>query len=300
MDLLDQEQAHLAMKKHGKSFHFAKKLLGRDSSQKIERLYYFCRTVDDLVDEASSYEEASQTLTNVKRDINKKKSSIPWVNDYLDLCERNKIEPNLGITLIDGVLSDTGNVHIKTKSQLIQYAYSVAGVVGQMMCPLLEAKSGAEQFAIDLGIAMQLTNIARDVLTDAKLNRIYIPAEWLPDFSPERILAYKDEDKLAVQGAIKKILDTSEQYYNSAFKGLAYLPAMNAIAIKVAGKVYRAIGLKLSKRQYAYWLNRTYTTKFEKIKIALHAILTGVNRTEPEHNRILHEPLQLAVENANR
>lgn len=299
MDLVDQEQAHLAMKKHGKSFHFAKKLLGRNSSKKIERLYYFCRTVDDLVDEASSYEEASQTLNEVKQGIKSKKSSISWVNDYLDLCESNTIEPNLGITLIDGVLSDTNKVHLKTKTQLIQYAYSVAGVVGQMMCPLLQAKPGAEQFAIDLGIAMQLTNIARDVSTDAKLNRIYIPAEWLPDFSPERILAYKDEDKMAVQGALKNILETSEQYYNSAFMGLAYLPATNAIAIKVAAKVYRAIGLKLKKKQYAYWLNRTYTTKFEKIKIALQAIFTGVNRNKAYHDSILHEPLRLAIENAN-
>ena len=298
-DLLDKAKVKMTMKKHGKSFYFAKKLLGKNLSEKVGRLYFFCRTIDDLVDESSSSDDCLEILKQVKDDLNREESSDVWVNDFLDLCQTNKIDPKLGIILIDGVLSDLGNVHIQDRNELIQYAYKVAGVVGQMMCPLLRAKQGAEQFAIDLGIAMQLTNIARDLVTDATLNRIYIPAEWLPNFSPKKILRFKGEDKPPVQAAIKELLDTSELYYQSAFQGLAYLPKKNAYAIKVAGNIYREIGVKIRKNSFDYWLTRVHTTRFEKMKITLISIISGLNRTKLNHNHFLHEPLRMALNDTN-
>jgi phytoene synthase len=153
--------------------------------------------------------------------------------------------------------------------------------VGEMMCPLLQADLRGESFAIDLGIAMQLTNIARDVLDDAYLGRRYLPASWCP-LTPKEIINADNSQRKLVQTAIKQVLALAEVYYQSARSGYAYLPRKNSRAIAVAGEVYRQIGVKLNHYDCAFWLGRCVIPTHKKILVAIITLI----------KLLLHKPTQ--------
>lgn len=287
--------AKKTLQKHGKSFNFASYFLSPEQALAAARLYSFCRTVDDTADnatDAAQKKRAYEELSTVKSHIHANSSNIEWVTDFLELCRDYNINQSLGATLIDGVLSDTGQVQIQDVPQLIQYAYRVAGVVGEMMCPILGAKPGAEPFAIDLGIGMQLTNIARDVLEDAHQDRQYIPGEWIPKSSPQTIRSASSTSRQNIQLAIEKLLQLSEDYYKSGFLGLAYLPRKSSLAIRIAGSVYREIGILIQKKNYAYWEGRVRTSFLRKLRIAFFAAFKRRKSSLAKHNSTLHVHLK--------
>jgi phytoene synthase len=201
--------------------------------------------------------------------------------------------------LLEGLISDQGTVLLLNENQLIQYSYKVAGTVGLMMAPILGISSKkAIPFAVDLGIAMQLTNISRDVLEDAKLGRRYIPGEWCDDLSaPEIVKLGKDgttEDRLKVSAAIKRTLLLAETYYISGFKGLAYLPPRNHLAILIAGIIYRLIGRRLLNSGTKWWLGRQVVNNTGKLLHSLYPPLLMLNRFKrlPAHESHLHKCLK--------
>ena len=181
------DDAKLILKKNGRSFFWASKFLPSLYVDRASELYKFCRILDDIAD-------------------NGKKSSIDLLNRYRNNLLKNNIkdlikEDNKSIfqftnsiikstlSLLDGLISDQNIVLLEKEKDLIRYSYQVAGTVGVMMCDALECHNEkAKLFAVDLGIAMQLTNIARDVLEDAKMGRRYLPASWV-NLSPAEIAA---------------------------------------------------------------------------------------------------------------
>ena len=172
--------------------------------------------------------------------------------------------------LLDGLLFDQGHVAIKSEDALIKYAYQVAGTVGLLMCPVLGCqKRHAFSFAVDMGIAMQLTNIARDVLEDAKMGRRYLPANWVGQLSASDILACANtpdsREAIQVKAGIDRLLSLADAYYDSGRKGLVYLPPRAHIAIAVAANVYREIGQKLRRRRLNWSAGRVVTNKLEKV-----------------------------------
>ena len=151
--------------------------------------------------------------------------------------------------MIDGVLQDTKTVAIKTTEELLRYAYRVAGSVGLMMCPIIGCRdSRGLRHAIDLGIAMQLTNICRDVLEDANQNRRYLP---LPTISPNNIKTVVTHSMSSVDIHVRKkihsLLHLADRYYQSGFDGLCYLPSKSQRTILLAGLLYQRIGHKIIK-----------------------------------------------------
>ena len=170
------------------------------------------------------------------------------------------------------------------------------------MCDALKCDNNlAKTFAIDLGIAMQLTNIARDVLEDAKMGRRYLPGTWVQNISPKEIvLAAKTNDLKKIHiisKGIKKLLILAESYYFSGERGFAFLPFNTRVAISVASGVYREIGVQLEKENYNWHNGRQITSIYTKIKITLFKILkeTFYYRMKKNHNSELHVYLKELV-----
>ena len=206
------------------------------------------------------------------------------------------------IDLIDGLILDQKDVLFKQEEELIRYSYHVAGTVGIMMCDALKCDNVlAKSFAIDLGIAMQLTNIARDVLEDAKMGRRYLPGIWVQNISPKEIvLAAKTNDLKKIHiisKGIKKLLILAEQYYLSGEKGFTFLPFNTRVAISVASGVYREIGVQLENENFNWQNGRQITSIFSKIKITLLKIFKEIFylRNKKNHNSELHIYLENLV-----
>ena len=172
---------------------------------------------------------------------------------------------------------DQKKIRIQNEEELIKYSYHVAGTVGLMMSKIIGVKHRkAERSAIDLGIGMQLTNIARDVYEDSKMERIYLPAEWIPDISLNNLTnlnesnSQKDEK---ISNAILKVIRLSEKFYKNGFAGLKYIPLSTRLGIFIAANIYRGIGIKIKSNKKKYLRERVYLNLLEKSLITVKSIL---------------------------
>jgi len=192
----------LTLKYRAKTFYFASLFLPKKIRKDIENLYIFCRFLDDLGDDQKlSKIESFKKLRKVKKQIKKKKSTFPVVKNFIELMVKHKINENVPLELIKGIEYDLkGKVNVKTFEELIKYCYQVAGTVGFMFCKIINVKEKKLILGgIQLGIAMQLTNISRDVVDDLRMNRIYIP---------QSMRSYKKNDrrKILANKSIKNII----------------------------------------------------------------------------------------------
>ena len=284
----------LVLKKNGKSFYWAGMFLPKVSIKSAAELYRFCRILDDIADNGkiNSLKELSKIRSNIKKKTFADLENIYSIKYPKFLKSSSK---KVIIDLIDGLILDQKGVLFKQEEELIRYSYHVAGTVGIMMCDALKCNNDlAKSFAIDLGIAMQLTNIARDVLEDAKMGRRYLPGTWIQNISPKEIvLAAKTNDLKKIhiisQG-IKKLLMLAEKYYLSGEKGFNFLPFNTRIAISVASGVYREIGVQLENKNYNWQSGRQVTSIYTKIKITLFKIVKEIFylRFLKKHNSELH------------
>lgn len=283
----------------GRSFYWASKLLGNMHAERATRLYGFCRYVDDLADEATSPAAAHTALERVAEAIRSKANTDhdPLVEDMLALMHECGIDSAIVIELITGVASDLSTVRIADEAALLHYCYQVAGTVGLMMCAVLDVTdTRAHAHAVDLGIAMQLTNICRDVSSDAALNRIYLPASLLGDVDALALVNPTASIQPQVQACVASLLANAERYYQSGEQGLAYLPVGARSGIVVAARIYRAIGIKLKRQHYHYWHQRIVVSSRQKAIITLHALLTrpftlSFWRPNVAHRAYLHAAL---------
>ena len=143
-----------------------------------------------------------------------------------------------------------------------------------MMQPLILVKNkDANKHAVDLGIAMQLTNIARDIYEDAIMNRVYLPKEWLKEISIEHLKRDSTEEIQTQMSAIlRKLIDLSEIYYQNGFSGMKYIPIKTRLAIFFAAKIYRAIGIKIKVNNYQYSNKRVYLNKLNKLWVTIKSL----------------------------
>jgi phytoene synthase len=252
---------------HGKSFYFAGRFLGRETLEACARLYAFCRYVDDEVDMATTVEVARASLEQIRDELRRGVSQRPAVADFIALSGEHALSGEVTEALLDGMESDLGPVRIEDEAQLLRYAYRVAGTVGVHMAQVLGTrKLEAIYHAVDLGIAMQLTNIARDVVEDAERDRIYLPRTITGPLAPWQLCdpAYRSQ----VAGAVRALLDMAERYYASGMAGIPFLPRRAQFGILVAGRVYREIGEVLRRRGDSVWEGRAYVGKWRKVYLA--------------------------------
>ncbi len=218
------------LSKHAKSFNWAGFFLSKKVYEKCSFLYDFCRTLDDIADEKASLETKKNNFRKFKSNFeNKNYSNIIVKNIYI-LIDQENISKKIVLDLFDGVESDLKDeVKINTKKELIIYSYRVAGTVGLMMSKILQVKDKKSlQGAIDLGIAMQLTNIARDVIEDKKRNRSYIAHNF---------------------DSIRETIKIADTFYESSFPAIKYVPIGSRFSIMVARRVYRKIGDNILKQK---------------------------------------------------
>ena len=281
----------------GKSFYWARQLLGSKHASGATRLYRFCRYVDDLADEEQSAARSKKNIAALRESIHSGSTEDAVIQDGIALINDCQIDKKVVLDLIAGVWSDTELVRMEDDAHLMQYCYQVAGTVGLMMCKVLNTDHPeAEPFAIDLGIAMQLTNICRDVQTDALVDRRYLPSALVNGLTPSALIHPSEEHKQLVQQAVATLLTLADDYYQSGEKGLSYLPFRARLAILVAARLYREIGQKLRRQGCEYWHQRIVVSKAKKLMLTLEVLLAAPLtvkfwRYPSRHDARLHAPL---------
>ena len=293
-DTLDPDRI-LAAK--GKSFYWARHLLGARHSSRATRLYRFCRYVDDLADEDQSVASAKKNIAALRDSILSGSTEDVVVQDGITLINDCQIDKRVVLDLIAGVCSDTELVRMADEAHLIQYCYQVAGTVGLMMCKVLDVDHPkAEAFAIDLGMAMQLTNVCRDIQADALVDRRYIPSALVDGLAPSELIEPSDAHKKMVKQAVATLLNLADDYYQSGEQGLSYLPFRARLSILVAARIYREIGQKLRRQECEYWHQRIVVSKAKKLMLTTEVFLTAPFTTKfwrypSQHDAKLHAPL---------
>jgi phytoene synthase len=277
-----------------RSFHFASLFLPADRRGDAALLYAFCRHVDDVADEASDAATARAALQALVAELVGERSPGPLITAVRALFARRGIDVVHALDLIDAVASDLGQVRVADDGELVRYGYGVAGTVGLMMCGVLGVDDpDALPHAVDLGVAMQITNICRDVAEDARLGRVYLPASRLGEHgvlgTPSAVLGASGP----VAVVVGDLLALADRYYRSAEDGLRYIPWRARVAILVAARVYRAIGVQLREHGCDALAGRTVVGLGRKVRTALAALFAfvGVSRRRAPHDATLHRPL---------
>ncbi len=247
-----------SLAKHGKSFHWASRFLDASTARDAALLYAFCREADDLADEGCSSLSRRETAE--------------LLSEFDALSRRRGFDPAVIEVFLGTLRSDSGSVRIRTHEELLRYCYGVASTVGLMMCDVLGVHDArARAFAIDLGIAMQLTNIARDVLEDARRDRIYLPMP--DDIGPAEILAGDPRTRRIARAEVDKALALARRYYRSGDRGMRFLPRRARVAILIASRVYEAIGGVIQRRRGdRYWAGRCWVGRAGKLLHTVRAL----------------------------
>ncbi len=267
---------------HAKSFSWAGFFLARQTFENGSSLYDFCRTLDDIADENASLDSKKQKFNKMKKDFIERNFQNILIKNIDDLIKKFNISEKVILDLFDGIESDIReNIQFKTKRELLVYSYRVAGTVGLMMAKILKVDSKiALRSAVDLGIAMQLTNIARDVVEDGGRNRKYIGHDFIK---------------------IKETLGIAELFYKSSFKSIKEIPLVNRFAILVARRVYREIGNNILRKKNLENYNKSgkiFVNKIGKIKQTIFSIFdlftliftkSDIHLTNEEHIEISKE-----------
>jgi phytoene synthase len=271
--------------KHAKSFSWAGVFLSKETFKKCSILYDFCRTIDDIADEDGQLNTKKKKFLEFKSEFKNKNFSNNIIKNIHKLLEEEGISYKIVNDLFDGVESDLKNeVNLNTKKDLLIYSYRVAGTVGLMMAKILKVKNKQSlRCAVDLGVAMQLTNIARDVVEDKKRNRTYIKADF---------------------NSINETIFLADTFYQSSFQAIKNIPVFSRFAILVARRIYKRIGREiLSQKNIETYNNagkiyvsvldktiETFLSFFDFIK--LFFINSSKQEKQNEHI-MLHEEINL-------
>ena len=221
-------QSYLSI--YAKSFNWAGFFLPKQTYQKCSALYDFCRVVDNIADDDDTIESKKNKFKNFESNFNNKNFDYPIVKNMWDLIDEFNISLKIINDLFEGIKSDIKEkVKLNSKKELLIYSYRVAGTVGLLMAKILKvSKKSSLMSAIDLGIAMQLTNISRDVVEDLNNNRSYINENF---------------------EEIKSTLMLAEKFYENSFHSINKIPISFRFAILVARRVYKKIGYKILKKK---------------------------------------------------
>ena len=235
------------LSKHAKTFYWAGLFLPKETFTKCSHLYDFCRTLDDIADQNKELSLKKKQFKTFKKKFKEKNNSLPVVKNIWRLIEKENISKKIVLDLFDGVESDLKKtVRITGKNNLFLYSYRVAGTVGLMMAKILKVKKKDSLMgAIDLGVAMQLTNIARDVIEDKKNNRFYVTHDF---------------------NSIKKTIQMADIFYLYSLNSIRDIPIGFRFSILVARRIYRQIGYEILKEKNIRNYNKAGKVYVSKIK----------------------------------
>ncbi|MFN9435177.1 MAG: phytoene/squalene synthase family protein [Planctomycetota bacterium] len=263
--------AATVIQRSSRSFSLASSFLPYEFRTKVWALYAWCRSVDDAVDHATSPVQADEALRTFEKDLARCQTGEPlshpaseWIRP---LIASGQIDARHARELIEGMRMDLEGYRVNTQEDLERYCYHAAGTVGLMMTSLMGVTDrSAERHAIALGVAMQMTNIARDVHEDAQRGRSYLPG----------IANVFEADPDQIRSKVAEILDLAEKRYNLAIEGLPYLPWRCRIAIRMALEVYREIGREIERNGCSVMLGRTILSKGRLVWVAARSMLSSI------------------------
>ena len=267
---------------YAKSFNWAGFFLPRETFKKCSALYDFCRVVDNIADNDEEIENKKKKFRLFEDEFNQKNFDNPIIRNMWSLIEEFNISLKVTQDLLIGIESDIRDkVKLNSKKDLLVYSYRVAGTVGLMMAKILKVnKKNSLKSAIDLGIAMQLTNISRDVIEDSKNNRFYIDNDF---------------------ETISSTINLANAFYENSFYSIKDIPLSFRFSILVARRVYRRIGYKiLSTKNFINYQNsgKIYVSNTEKLLETFLSIFDLIklsfsykkdDQTQHDHNLINEE-----------
>ena len=269
---------------YAKSFYWAGFFLPKETYLKCSNLYDFCRTLDNIADDEGTIDDKLRRFLNFKNNFINKEFQNPIIKNMWLLMDEYNISTKIVEDLFDGVESDIQNeIRLNSKKELLIYSYRVAGTVGLMMAKILNVtSSNSLKSAIDLGIAMQLTNISRDVIEDSKNKRFYIKHNF---------------------ETIKETLTTADLFYDSSFSSIKDIPLTLRFSILVARRVYRQIGRNIIKKQTIQNYNKSGKIFVDKSGKILQTILSIFDLVKlsliKKHNHLRDKEHELISEEIN-
>ena len=267
---------------YAKSFSWAGFFLPKKTLKKCSTLYDFCRVADNIADDLEELVNKEKKFNQFENDFNNKKLNNPVIKNMWGLMEEFNISVKIVQDLLIGIKSDIKvKVKFNSRKDLLIYSYRVAGTVGLMMAKILKVnKKSSLRSAIDLGIAMQLTNISRDVIEDSKNNRFYID---------------KDFEE------ISSTINLADTFYENSFYSIKEIPFSFRFSILVARRIYRKIGYKiLNKKNLENYQNagKIYVSNLEKGLETFLAILDLIklSLTSKKDDQIRHDHILINEE----
>lgn len=285
--LLDHATRSIAV--GSKSFAAASRLFDPATRRSAVMLYAWCRHCDDVIDgqEAGhsatvvAQEEVDQRLASLAAQTQAVYAGLPVESDafaaFREVVIRHGIHQTYALEHLSGFAMDVQQRRYHHSDDTLEYCYHVAGVVGLMMAQVMGVNDESTlDRACDLGMGFQLTNIARDIVEDARVGRCYLPRAWLNELSipDQRLTDSQYRESLAVLA--QRLVDMAEPFYESAQAGLSSLPWRSAWAVATASGVYREIGINVKKRGAHAWDTRVSTSKLDKARLVLGGLWRAV------------------------
>lgn len=271
--------ARRTLARHAKSFWWAARLLPAWCRRDAAALYAWCRRCDDAVDLPTDVATARAAVRRMRAELDNIYCPIrsqllldPVLSGFRDVVRRHAIPRRHADDLIDGMAMDVGTVRYRTFDDLLLYCYRVAGTVGLMMARVMDVRDPvALRRAADLGIAMQLTNISRDVAEDERRDRLYLPAELAVTGGRPTAAATSSQKSRTVA----ELLRRANGFYASGDRGLAALPLRCAVAIRAARLIYAEIGVKIARRGFDVYAGRAVVPRWRKLWLVLRALMAA-------------------------
>jgi phytoene synthase len=264
---------------HSKSFYLSSLLLPAGVRQAAWALYAFCRRADDAVDEDVTGSDALRRVDGLRRRLDSvyrgEAQDNPIDRAFAEVVARHHIPAGIPRELLAGMEMDARGASYDTDDDLLRYCFRVASTVGLMMTCVMGAEHAevAHLRAADLGAAMQLTNIARDIGEDARRGRVYLPRALCEQVGlDERALLSEPRISDAVRAAVKIILDRAEAHYVSADLGIPLLPASCRLAIASSRRIYSRIGVAVAKNGHDSISQRAYVSLPGKLWLVAGAL----------------------------
>ena len=281
-----------------KSFAAAARLFAPPVRRSVLMLYAWCRHCDDVVDNqelggarvsASAHShDAAAALAMLEQQTRcvyaGENMREPAFAAFREVVRAHHIAERFAFDHLAGFAMDVHQARYETIDDTLRYCYHVAGVVGLMMAQIMGAqKEAVLDRACDLGLAFQLTNIARDIVEDARAGRCYLPAQWLREAGIPAAELARPQHRAALSQVAARLVAQAEPYYASANAGIAALPLRSAWAIAVAHRVYRQIGIDVRARGVSAWDERVRTSRLTKLRLLVQGgVRAGASRfTKP-------------------
>lgn len=254
-----------------RTFYYGSLFLPEAKRRAAWALYAFCRIADDIVDERDLY-------PNPQADLARWRDALlgayagqprgPVMRAWADTLSRYPVPLRPALDLLDGVEMDLSGAAFATFEELRLYCYRVAGTVGLLMAPVLGyGDEAALSAAVDLGIAMQLTNILRDLAEDAARGRLYLPTDELAAFGYTRAELEQGRITPAFAELMRFQIARAEEYYQRGLRGVRLLDADAQLAIALSGYLYRAILSRIHMRGYDVFSRRIHITTPGKLAL---------------------------------